>query len=166
LIHDFDILCKSMSDSNAQGELSNALRSVIEVLTGDVLGTDSERFYGYFDQRSEIPLVARTILGDGILDLGNDMKSFADAQKDRVERYRRETCRTSTLLRLMDADRIVERPYETDTNGKKGDLTWDDAAMTYTDRNSREFTWTVIGLFDVRTIYLPLSYLPRPYSEN
>lgn len=166
LIRDFDILCKSMADSNAQDDLSNALRSMIEVLTGDVVSTDNERFYAYFDSREQIPLVTRTILGDGIIDLGEDMKSFAGAEKDRVERYRRETCRTSTLLRLMDADRILVRPYETDADGKKGDLIWDDATKTYSDRNSREFTWTVIGLFDVRTIYLPLSYLPRPYSEN
>lgn len=166
LIRDFDVLCKTLSDSNAQSDLSEALRSVIEVLTGDVLSADNERFYNYFDRRDEIPLVTRTILGDGILDLGRDMRSFAAGQRDRVDRYRRETCRTSRLLRMMQASETVARPYEAATDGSAGDLVWDDAQQTYTDRNSQPFNWTVIGLFDVSTVYLPLSYLPRPYAEN
>ncbi|MEM7439429.1 MAG: hypothetical protein AAF393_07510 [Pseudomonadota bacterium] len=167
LINNFDLLCKAMQDSNAQNDLSIALRDVIEVLTGDVLTGDgtNERFYRYFDERENIPLVARTILGEGILELGSDMRSLAQAARERVEIYRLEACRTSKLLRLMDSDRLVPLPYENAPDGSKGDLIWDADSGTYNDLRSRDFIWTKRSLFDVATIYLPLAYMPRPYSE-
>ena len=164
LIKDFDLLCNSLSDSNAQEDLSAALRSVIEVLTGDVLGTDNDRYYAYFDDRDSIPLVNRTILGDGILDLGRDLQRFGGEAAARVEIYRKETCRTSRLLRLMDSDRLVPIPYEIAPDGEPGGLVWDQSSRTYNDRRSRPFTWRTINVFNVPTIYLPLAYLPQPYD--
>ena len=166
LIQDFDLLCKSLLDSDSQNDLSVALRSVIEVLTGDVLSNDNVRFYAYFNERDEIPLVTRTILGEGILDLGRDLQSYSEIAAERVEKYRREACRTSRLLRLMDSDRLVARPYEKLQDGSQGDLVWDNESQTFNDLRSRPFTWTRIGLYDTRTIYLPLSYLPQPYSDQ
>lgn len=166
LIQDFDLLCNSLGDSNAQEDLSTALRSVIEILTGDVLGNDNERFYRYFDDRADIPLVNRTILGDGILDLGRDLQRFGGEAAERVETYRKETCRTSRLLRLMDSDRMVPVPYEITPEGELGDLVWDASSSTYNDRRSRPFTWTTINVFNVPTVYLPLSYLPQPYDRG
>jgi hypothetical protein len=164
LIQDFDLLCSSLGDSNAQEDLSVALRSIIEVLTGDILSTDNERFYRYFDDRDNIPLVNRTILGDGILDLGRDLQRFGGDAAGRVEDYRKETCRTSRLLRLMDSDRLVPVPYDITPNGEQGDLVWDAASRTYNDRRSRPFTWTTINVFNVPTVYLPLAYLPQSYN--
>lgn len=165
LIQNFDLLCASMGASGAQNDLTAALRSVIQILTGDVFGADQDRFYAYFDNRDEIPLVTRTILGEGILDLGIDLNSFSSQARGRVEVYRREACRTSKLLKLMDSDRLVERPFEIGVDGRQGDLVWDESSQTYNDLRSRPFTWTQNGLYGVLTIYLPLKYLPRPYTE-
>ena len=139
LIQDFDLLCKSLLDSDSQNDLSAALRSVIEVLTGDILSNDNARFYAYFNERDEIPLVTRTILGDGILDLGRDLQSYSEIAAERVEKYRREACRTSRLLRLMDSDRLVPRPYERLPDGSQGDLVWDNESQTFNDLRSRPF---------------------------
>ena len=139
LIQDFDLLCKSLLDSDSQSDLSAALRSVIEVLTGDVLSNDNARFYAYFNERDEIPLVTRTILGEGILDLGRDLQSYSEIAAERVEKYRREACRTSRLLRLMDSDRLVPRPYEKLQDGSQGDLVWDNESQTFNDLRSRPF---------------------------
>ena len=66
----------------------------------------------------------------------------------------------------MDSDRIVPRPFDIGRDGGKGDLIWDAASLTYNDQTNRPFAWIQLGSNDVRTIYLPLSYLPRPYAEN
>lgn len=161
----FDILCKSLGDAGAQEQLSNALREVIRILTGDVLGNDNDRFYAYFEQRDGIPLVNQTILGGGILDLGNDLNRFSTDAKDRVALYQKETCRTSKLLSLMDIDRIVDVPYDVAPDGMDGDLVWDKSSGVFNDRRSRPWVWTVQDVFQNRTVYLPLTYLPRPYSE-
>ncbi|SMX41900.1 VWA domain-containing protein [Maliponia aquimaris] len=165
LADQFDILCKSMHDSGAEADLSGALREVIEILTGDVLSRDNALYFAYFDNRDDIPLVNRTILGEGILDLGQDLNSFSSATRDKVESYRRETCRTRKLLQLIDSNYRVDRPYETGPDGAPGDLAWDEAEQDYDDLRARKFTWPRIGIGNVQTVYLPLSYLPRPYDE-
>ena len=165
LKENFDLLCTSLDDGDAQSTLTAALRVIIEVLTGDVLSDDNTRFYAYFDERENIPLVARTILGEGLLELGSDLRSFGGDAKERVWTYKKEACRTAKLLSLMDEDRRVSYPFEADVVGADGDLIWDEADRSYNDLQSSPFTWTQIGLYNVQTIYLPLDYLPRPYSE-
>ncbi|SMX29490.1 hypothetical protein TRP8649_03626 [Pelagimonas phthalicica] len=164
LADQFDILCKSMHDTTAQSDLSNALREVIQILTGDFLTKDNERFFAYFDNRDNIPLVSRTILGEGILDLGQDLNSFASSARQKVEKYRLEACRTKKLLNLIDSDFKVDRPWENGPDGK-GDLFWDASRDEYIDLKARKFVWTNTGIGGVVTIYLPLTYLPRPYDE-
>jgi hypothetical protein len=92
------------------------------------------------------------------------LQRFGGDAAGRVEDYRKETCRTSRLLRLMDSDRLVPVPYDITPNGEQGDLVWDAASRTYNDRRSRPFTWTTINVFNVPTVYLPLAYLPQSYN--
>ncbi len=165
LSEQFDVLCKSMHDTEAEADLSRALRKVIEILTGDVLSNDNQLYFAYFDNRDDIPLVNRTILGDGILDLGGDLDSFSTQTRARVETYRRESCRTRKLLNLVDSNLKVDRPFEVGPDGQSGDLVWDDEEQDYDDLASRKYVWPRIGVGNVKTVYLPLSYLPRPYSE-
>lgn len=165
LSEQFDILCKSMHDTDAEADLSNALRKVIEILTGDVLSRDNQLYFAYFDNRDDIPLVNRTILGDGIIELGGALNSFASETRARVEAYRREACRTRKLLNLVDSNLRVDRPFEVGPDGRAGGLVWDESEQDYDDLSSRKFIWPRIGVGNVKTVYLPLSYLPRPFSE-
>lgn len=165
LSEQFDILCKSMHDTGAEGLLSNALREVIEILTGDVLSRNNALYFAYFDNRDDIPLVNRTILGDGVFELGQDLGSLSKTTRTRVEAYRREACRTRKLLKLIDSNLRVERPFEIGPDGRPGDLVWDQVEQDYDDLTSRKYIWPRIGIGNVQTIYLPLDYMPRPYDE-
>lgn len=59
----------------------------------------------------------------------------------------------------------MERPFEIGPDGRPGDLVWDQVEQDYDDLTSRKYIWPRIGIGNVQTIYLPLSYMPRPYDE-
>jgi len=149
----FSTLCRGIDSSDGEIFLINALRDVVKILTGDTF-RDNSAFSEYFTNRDTIPLSTQTMLGDGIIELINDLDNPSGG--DRVDRYKTEVCRTATLLRLMDNRQRLLAPSPDE------DLIWDPTAKTFSYKNHKEHDWVFRDDFGNEMIFLPLSYLPGP----
>jgi len=157
----FDRVCKSIKDSNARQDFAEALQDAISVLTGDEL-RDQETFRAYFAERGNIPLASEIVLGEGLIGLARDLGNpNAEA---RISQYQKEVCRSAKLFSLMDARRQLPVPYD-QAQRPDGNLIWQDASQSYVHTGDRRRDWLYQDDFGRLTVFLPLSYLPRPATD-
>ena len=123
----FTKACAAMKDGDGYREVTETVRQVISTLTGDTVSEDE--LSKYFLDKDNIPLSTQTLLGDGILDLLPDLSNPNATEK--IVKYQKEFCRTSRLLKLMNANIQLANPVD---SNKGGDLVWRDGSGTYTYR--------------------------------
>lgn len=155
----FKALCQSITSSEAEDAFAGNIRDVIQVLSGDVFESN-QQFLDYFADRNSIPLATRTVLGEGLVELARSIPV-----PERRKALQKEVCRSAFLLERMDGSQRVTRPFETRVaNGGviQGDLVWDDQSGAYAPQpdSGEGHDFTYLDLYGIRTIHLPLEYLP------
>lgn len=161
----FSALCKYTFGSSSEEILLKNVTLLISKLTGDTIET-ADDFKRYFDDRDSIPLVSRTILGEGVLELATIFKDLSSA--DRVAALQKESCRTFSLLKQMEAGLKLRKPFDEKlVSGElvKGDMTWNDDEKIYTVKNSIEHNWIVKDKLGSSFIFIPLDYFPPKPSD-
>jgi len=156
----FENACTKFADGDVLEPVEEALRKTLEVFTGDEV--TSNELSTYFSDRDSIPLSTQTLLGDGILRLLGELND--PNAKERVENYQREFCRTAKLLSLVEGNKRISNPYEF-RDGNDGDLIWREDSKTYVHRNATSHNWIYTDVFETRTVFLPLAYMPGIPSQ-
>ena len=157
LRYSFEDLCMKIGDSDGSGYMQNTIISVIEILTGDKVGEGD--FRDYFLQRDQIPLSNQTLLGEGLKGLIININNPSKVAKQHVEAYKKEVCRTATLLKVVTTHHKLKTPYDEDLV-EGGDLRWDSSRGAYLYKNAVVHDWLYSDSFERKTVFLPLSYLP------
>jgi hypothetical protein len=158
----FDILCKTIVQSDATDRFVESLGKILSILTGDTLD-DKSKLQNYFKDRDTIPLHSQTILGEGLIELGRELTNPSGAS--RVKALQKEACRTAVLMQRIDSRQRLPRPFEKKViDGKlvPGDLDWDERNGIYTYKNAEQHNWIYVDPFDTRMVFMPLDYLPGP----
>ena len=130
----------------ASGIIFDSLRAIVETLTGDLVSADD--FTDYWQNRSSIPLIDQTILGDG-------MKQFLSegTTSEEIAAYKKKFCRAFELTSLIEAGKKLPEPYE------GGSLTWQ--GEYYEAKDAVEHNWLYKDFFERGYYYVPLTYLPN-----
>ena len=130
----------------ASGIIFDSLRAMVETLTGDLVSADD--FTDYWQNRSSIPLIDQTILGDGI-------KQFLSegTTSEEIAAYKKKFCRAFELTSLIKAGKKLPEPYE------GGSLTWQ--GEYYEAKDAVEHNWLYKDVFERSYYHIPLSYLPN-----
>lgn len=157
LRYSFENLCVAIDDSDGSKDVQNAIVSVIEVLTGDKV-SESE-FKEYFSQKDKIPLSSQTLLGEGLKGLIRAMNNADASSKKMIKAYKKEVCRTATLLKVASSHNKLKNPYDED-KVVGGDLRWNSQGSTYSYKNAVAHDWVHRDQFERKTVFIPLSYLP------
>ena len=158
----FDVLCKTVYETDSADQFVASLQNVISVLTGDRFES-ADQLRSYFRDRDSIPLSSRTILGDGLVELAQVLLNPNGGP--RVKALQKEACRTALLMQRMDGRQRLRHPFEVQVfQGKavSGDLEWDDRAGVYTYKNAEQHDWVYEDIFGNKTVFVPLDYLPSP----
>ena len=151
----FERLCLGLQDNDASEDMYEAIKTLIEVLTGDQLD-DPREVEAYFNDREKLPLSTQTLLGNGLPRLIGDLANPTPAARSRVKHFTREVCRSATLVKLVNSGARLRRPYDGD-----GDLVWSEQTRSYDYRNAVLHNWVYTDAFEFYTTFLPLDYLPR-----
>jgi hypothetical protein len=158
----FDVLCKTALETGGVDQLTESLEKILSILTGDVFETKTQ-FLDYFKDRDSIPLHSRSILGPGLTELGFQLRNPAGGA--RAKALQKEACRTAVLLQRMDGRQRIGAPFEkamVDGKVMNGDLEWDEKAGAYHYKNAEQHDWVYEDLFQTKTVFVPLDYLPGP----
>jgi hypothetical protein len=156
----FEVLCKTVYETDAADQFVSSIEKILSVLTGDTFES-REQFNGYFRDRESIPLSSRTILGEGLIELAQTLANPSGGA--RLKALQKEACRTTVLLQRIDGRQRLRNPFEAkEVNGKmiKGDLTWDESAGMHQYQNAEQHHWVHSDFWGNKTVYVPLSYLP------
>ena len=142
-----ETVCRAIGSSRDIEIIETSIREMIEALTGDRLTDQQARIY--FDKRDSIPLVTKTLLGNGLIEF---MRDYQDPEK--LLSYRKRFCRGFTLTALMTRNKKLAHPYE----GQGGSLIW--SGEYYDSKDAVEHNWLYKDFFERGYYYVPLSYLP------
>ena len=146
-----ETVCLTIGGSNDEKIISESIRQMIESLTGDKLTTDD--LADYWRDRSSIPLVTQTLLGDGMKDF---LRDYSDVQK--LSKYKKAFCRGYELTSLMQAKKKLPKPYD------GGSLLW--TGDFYESEGAVRHNWLYKDFFERGYYYLPLTYLPGWESNS
>jgi hypothetical protein len=158
----FDVLCKTVDETDSADQFVASLQKILTVLTGDRFES-ADQMRKYFRDRDSIPLSSRTILGDGLIELAQVLINPNGGP--RVKALQKEACRTALLMQRIDGRQRLRRPFEKQVvQGKvvSGDLEWDDRAGLYHYKNAEQHDWVYEDKLGNKTVYVPLDYLPSP----
>jgi len=140
-------VCATLGSGGDEVEIAtDAIVSIVKLLTGD--DKTAEELVNQLLEGS-IPLQTQTIIGDGMRDFLRRA-----AVNDDIEIYKKEFCRTETLLDGIQRGKFIKRPEE----GQ--DIIWN--GDFYDRVSSEDFKWKYTDDLGRDIYYLPLSYLPRP----
>lgn len=146
LTKNMETVCYTLGSS---GDDSNVVISsvsqMIETLAGDRIGP--ENLGAYFRDRTSIPLISQTILGDRIMGLVEAIQTGKD-----LTEYKKSFCKTSALTTLMLENKRLPKPVP------GGSLIWNGDDFDTTDE--QDFDWVYTDEFKRDTVFLPLAYLP------
>ena len=146
LTKNMETVCYTLGSS---GDDSNVVISsvsqMIETLSGDRIGPDN--LGAYFRDRTSIPLISQTILGDRIFGLVEAIRTGKD-----LTEYKKSFCKTSVLTTLILENKRLPKPVP------GGSLTWNGDDFDTTDE--QDFDWVYTDEFKRDTVFLPLAYLP------
>jgi len=130
----------------ASSIIFDSFREIVEILTGDLISEDD--FTDYWQNRTLIPLIDQTILGDG-------MKQFLSdgTTSEEIAAYKKKFCMAFELTSLIQAGKKLPEPYE------GGSLTWQ--GDYYEAKDAIDHNWLYKDAFEHGYYYVPLSYLPN-----
>ena len=160
LVASFNNLCAKIRTSDAPYDLTLTVYDVLALLTGDVYDDPEAAKRAYFD-REAVPLITRTMLGDGLLALVNTLGGTSQAALHAAAQFEPEVCRTALLLNHMQIGNRFDRPFDR-RDGVKGALTWNPETRRH-DFDASALTphdWVFRDEMGDRVLFLPLSYLP------
>ena len=140
-----ETVCTAIGGSRDEKVIFRAIREMIETLTGDRLS--AEELVGYWRDRNSIPLVSKTILGQGMEEFINGID-----KKESLEKFKKSFCRSYQLTNLMLSNKKLPNPND------GASLKWNGKQYEYLDEEYHN--WLYTDLFDRGYYYVPLNYLP------
>ena len=143
---DMEEICDKLGRGDDVKTITKTIFSIVRLLTNDKKSEDE--LIAIWRERS-IPLQTETIIGSGIrsmlLKASNDLD---------LTPYKKEFCRTSLLLELM------QKNFKLKIAEENVDLIWQEEY--FVEKDKVKFKWRYTDLNGNTRFFLPLSYLPRP----
>ncbi len=155
--------CRAVGDGDSSEIIVQSTIKIMSVLTGDPI-QEGEDFYDYWRNRANLPLATQTLFrANDLREMLTDFLNGNDLQ--RILAHKKEFCRSAVLVGLMVSTERLDKPFEFDENGNRGDLVWRRDSENYTYRNASEHNWLYIDEFGRRVYFLPLDFLPKNTVE-
>ena len=141
-------VCGSLGAGDSSKTITTTVFNMVRLLTGDKKPVDE--LISIWREGS-IPLQTETIIGSGIKNL-----LLAASTDEDLTPYKKEFCRTSALLELM------QKNFKVKVAEESFGLSWQD--QYFEAVQPFKFDWRYTDVAGATRLYIPLDYLPRPLN--